>query len=70
MVLKLGVIIVNYRGDFMSDSKKDVGKGWHIERGKNAKQNRSEYHEHIKVKGYTKSDGTRVKSYRRRPKSK
>lgn len=39
---------------------------WGRERGKNAKQNRSQEHEKIEVGGYTRADGTRVEGYRRR----
>lgn len=40
---------------------------WGRERGKNARQNRSQEHEKIEVGGYARADGTRVEGYRRRP---
>ena len=44
----------------------DKRDSWHSERGRNAYSNRSEPWEDLKIKGYTRSDGTRVKGYKRR----
>lgn len=43
------------------------GRAWHAERDGNTRRNRSEKWEHIQVGGYTRSDGTVVKGYTRRP---
>lgn len=51
------------------DDTSNEGPGWGRDRGKNTRQNRQQYHEYIRVEGFTRADGTRVKGYRRRPPS-
>ncbi len=48
------------------DSTDDEGLAWHVDRGKNTRSNRSQPHEDVPVKGYTRADGTIVKKYTRR----
>jgi len=48
----------------MSDDRYNEGRSWHQDR---RQKNRGERYEHIKVEGYTRSDGVHVKGYTRRP---